>query len=128
MSPSRPTCAMRTDMSNRVRWLGLLAIVAFLCGTGGVAAQGNPDPAGFKFNSGQSLQPVFEGWSRNADGTFLMWFGYLNRNYVETLIVPTGPDNKLEPGSADRGQPTYFDTRIHHKEFSVSVPKDWGKK
>ena len=32
---------------------------------------------------GQSLQPVFEGWEKNADGTFSMWFGYLNRNDEE---------------------------------------------
>ena len=93
-----------------------------------VAAQGNPDASGFKFNSGQSIQPIFEGWVQNPDGTFSMYFGYLNRNYVETPVVPVGPDNKFEPGDPDRGQPTFFDTRIHRKEFSVRVPGDWGKK
>jgi hypothetical protein len=93
-----------------------------------VLAQGNPDPSGFKFDSGQSIQPIFEGWAQNPDGTFLMYFGYLNRNYVETPVVPVGPDNKFEPGDPDRGQPTFFDTRIHRKEFSVRVPGDWGKK
>ena len=93
-----------------------------------LVAQGNPDPSGFKFNSGQSIQPIFEGWTQNADGTFSMYFGYLNRNYVETPVVPVGPDNKFEPGEPDRGQPTFFDTRIHRKEFSVRIPSDWGKK
>src|SRR5215467_3285512 len=93
-----------------------------------VVAQGNPEPAGFKFNSGQNIQPIFEGWMQNPDGTFSMYFGYLNRNYAETPVVPVGPDNKFEPGGPDRGQPTFFDTRIHRKEFSVSVPGDWGKK
>jgi hypothetical protein len=93
-----------------------------------VAAQGNPDPSGFKFNSGQSIQPIFEGWAQNPDGTFSMYFGYLNRNYAETPVVPVGPDNKFEPGDPDRGQPTFFDTRVHRKEFSVRVPGDWGKK
>jgi hypothetical protein len=93
-----------------------------------VLAQGNPDPFGFKFNSGQSIQPIFEGWAQNPDGTFSMYFGYLNRNYVETPVVPVGPDNKFEPGEPDRGQPTFFDTRVHRKEFSVRVPGDWGKK
>jgi len=91
-------------------------------------AQGNPDPFGFKFNSGQGLQPIFEGWAYNADGSLSMYFGYLNRNYVETLLVPVGPDNKFEPGAADRGQPTVFNARIHRKEFSVKIPKDWGNK
>lgn len=91
-------------------------------------AQGNPDPFGFRFNSGQGLQPIFEGWAYNADGSLSMYFGYLNRNYAETLVVPVGPDNKFEPGAADRGQPTVFNTRIHRKEFSVKIPKDWGNK
>jgi hypothetical protein len=51
-----------------------------------------------KFSSGQDVQPVFEGWLRNADGTFTMVFGYFNRNWQEELAIPAGPDNKLEPG------------------------------
>jgi len=94
----------------------------------GASAQGNPQPNSFKFNVGQGVQPIFEGWAKNPDGTFSMHFGYLNRNYVETLVVPVGPDNKIEPGVADRGQPTVFNTRIQRKQFSVTVPKDWGKK
>ena len=46
----------------------------------------------------------------------------------ETPVVPVGPENKFEPGDPDRGQPTFFDTRVHRKEFSVRVPADWGKK
>src|SRR5215467_8311952 len=105
---------------------GVLLIT--LAATDRVLAQGNPEPAGFKFSSGQSIQPIFEGWAQNPDGTFSMYFGYLNRNYAETPVVPVGPDNKFEPGGPDRGQPTFFDTRIHRKEFSVRVPGDWGKK
>src|SRR5438552_16692052 len=93
-----------------------------------VAAQGNPAPFSFKFNSGQSIQPIFEGWAQNPDGTFSMYFGYFNRNYAETPVAPVGPDKKFEPGVPDRRQPTFFDTRIHRKEFSVSVPGAWGKK
>ena len=65
----------------------------------------------FKYNSGQDVQPVFEGWSRNADGGFAMHFGYLNRNWAEELAIPVGPDNSVEPGGPDRGQPTFFYTR-----------------
>ena len=50
------------------------------------------------YNVGQNVVPVFEGWERNADGTFTMVFGYFNRNLVEEPIVPIGPDNKFEPG------------------------------
>ena len=72
-----------------------------------------------KFSSGQDVQPVFEGWLRNADGTFTMVFGYFNRNWEEELAIPAGPDNKLEPGDPDRGQPTYFLPRRQQCSFSA---------
>ena len=52
----------------------------------------------------------------------------MNRNYEEELVIPTGPDNKLEPGMADQGQPTYFLPRRHAWVFRVKVPADWGNK
>lgn len=116
-------------MLKTLRWLmwpsALMLILAAPSGTG---AQGNPDPTSFKFNNGQDVVPVFEGWARNADGSYAMWFGYFNRNYAETPVLPVGPENKIEPGAPDRGQPTYFYTRTHRMGFSVSVPADWGKK
>ena len=39
---------------------------------------------------GQSVQPIFEGFETNADGSFTMWFGYLNRNYDEMPNIPLG--------------------------------------
>ena len=81
-----------------------------------------------KYSSGQDIQPIFEGWSRNPDGSFAMHFGYLNRNFVEELHVPIGPDNNIEPGGPDQGQPTFFHTRINRNLFSLTVPKDWGSK
>src|SRR5688572_1257864 len=81
-----------------------------------------------RFNSGQTIAPVFEGWERNADGTFNMVFGYMNRNYEEILDVPIGPNNFLEPGSLDQGQPTYYYPRRQQFMFKVRVPADWGNK
>lgn len=84
-------------------------------------------PAGFQtYHSGQNLQPVFEGWERNPDGSFNMVFGYLNRNYEEHLDIPVGPDNFFEPGGADQGQPTFFYPRRQRIVFRVRVPADWG--
>src|SRR5688572_15116281 len=74
---------------------------------------------------GQGAAPIYEGWDRNPDGSYNMWFGYMNRNFEEVLDVPVGPDNKFEPGPADRGQPTFFDTRRHKDVFRVLVPKDF---
>lgn len=76
--------------------------------------------------SGQAVAPVFEGYDTNPDGSFNMWFGYMNRNYEEEPDIPVGPDNNFQPGNADRGQPTHFTIRRHKDVFSVTVPKDFG--
>ena len=81
-----------------------------------------------QFSTGQDVVPVYEGWERNADGTFTFVFGYFNRNWKEELAIPAGPDNKIEPGEPDRGQPTYFLPRRQKWVFRVQVPKDWGQK
>ena len=81
-----------------------------------------------KFNAGQDVVPSFDGWIHNPDGTFTFVFGYLNRNYKQELAIPAGPDNKLESGAADQGQPTYFLPRRHAFVYRVTVPADWGKK
>jgi hypothetical protein len=80
------------------------------------------------YSSGQNASPAFEGWERNADGTFAFVFGYMNRNWEEELNVPIGPDNAVEPGGPDRGQPTRFLPRRNRFAFRVTVPKDWGDK
>ncbi len=77
---------------------------------------------------GQNVQPVFEGWEKNSDGSFTMVFGYLNRNYVEEPEIPIGTLNSFSPGRADRGQPTHFYPRRQSFVFSVTVPADWGEK
>ena len=75
---------------------------------------------------GQSVTPAFEGWYPNADGTFNLSWGYMNRNYEERLDVPVGPANRLEPGAPDRGQPTHFLPRRQTGVFTVTVPADFG--
>src|SRR5215813_11006069 len=80
-----------------------------------------------KFSSGQDVQPYFEGWIHNPDGTFDLVFGYFNRNWQEELAIPPGPDNMIEPGGPDRGQPTYFLPRRQGWGFRVRVPGDFGK-
>jgi hypothetical protein len=78
-----------------------------------------------KYNSGQSVQPAYEGWTRNPDGSRSMWFGYLNRNWEETPDIPTGANNGFGAGSEDLGQPTHFLPRRQAFVFKVSVPADW---
>ena len=74
----------------------------------------------------QSIAPAYEGWEQNDDGTFNLVFGYMNRNWDQELDVPIGPDNRLEPGGPDRGQPTHFQPRRNRHVFRVQVPADFG--
>ena len=93
---------------------------------------------------GQSIQPIYEGFERNSDGTFTMWFGYLNRNYDETPNISISTNNSFyeaedvnsagaldqglllsDPGSPDRGQPTYFYPRRQQFVFEVVVSADF---
>ena len=59
-------------------------------------------------DSGQGVTPAYEGYFVNPDGSLSILFGYYNRNLKENLDIPVGPDNRIEPGGPDRGQPTYF--------------------
>jgi hypothetical protein len=81
-----------------------------------------------RYATGQDVVPVFEGWERNADGSFNFVFGYMNRNYEEQVDIPVGSGNTFEPGVPDQGQPTHFYPRRQQYVFKVRVPKDWGKK
>jgi hypothetical protein len=96
------------------------------------------ETSGVRHNSGESVTPYFEGWIRNADGTFDLVFGYFNRNYVQEFAIAAGPDNFVEapplnmrggaPVSIDRGQPTYFLPRRQRYVYRVRVPADFGKR
>jgi len=81
-----------------------------------------------RWSRGQNIQPVFEGWERNDDGSFNMVFGYLNRNYEEQPFIPTGSNNSFSPGPVDQGQPSHFYLRRQQFVFKVRVPAGWGDK
>jgi len=78
--------------------------------------------------SGGTVTPAFEGWYRNADGTYSLSFGYLNRNSAESVDVPVGEKNFVSPGPQNQGQPSHFETRRHWGVFAVTVPADFGTK
>lgn len=77
--------------------------------------------------AGQDVAPVYEGWRTNPDGTHDLMFGYFNRNQEQELDIPVGPDNNLEPGGPDQGQPTHFYPRRNRFLVRIRVPKDFGK-
>jgi hypothetical protein len=82
----------------------------------------------FTYSSGQSLTPAYEGWWPNEDGSATMFFGYMNSNWEQEFDVPVGPQNAIEPGGPDQGQPTHFFPRRNPFLFTIRVPKDFGNK
>ena len=114
----------------KARLLATAACIA--ASTWALAGQERPQDIkpgdGLKHARGELVAPVFEGWFRDASGTLMLSFGYFNRNYEQELDIPTGPDNKIEPGPADQGQPTHFVPRRQWGAFAVPVAKDVEKR
>jgi len=116
----------RTVFSRVVQFVSVSSVVLLVVAT--LFAQSQSTELHVRFNSGQAIVPVYEGWERVPDGSFNMVFGYLSRNHVQELSIPLGAQNGFDPGPADRGQPTYFYPRENHFLFRVNVPKDWDRK
>lgn len=120
--------------SRRLRWATYPLASAVLAFSLGAGAGGQAPPTirdwddGVKYARGQPVVPVFEGWIANPDGTFSLVFGFFNRNWEETVFLPVGAGNRIEPGDLDRGQPTVFAPRRGRNLFEIVVPKDFGKK
>lgn len=71
--------------------------------------------------AGIPVIPFMEGWYGNEDGSVTLSFGYHNRN-SETVTIPAGENNRIEPASLGGMQPeTYFPGR-HHGVFAVTIP------
>jgi hypothetical protein len=75
---------------------------------------------------GQSVTGAFEGWYQNADGSYTFLVGYLNRNFAQPVEVPIGPNNRIEPGGPDMGQPAFFLPGRQYGMFTIRVPKDFS--
>jgi hypothetical protein len=114
-------------MSSGVRWRGRgrLLLVPFLVP---LLFQPASAQTRFTYSKGQSVSPAYEGWMPNEDGSFTMYFGYMNSNWLEEFDIPIGPDNNIEPGSPDQGQPTHFYPRRNPFLFTIRVPDDFGTK
>ncbi|MEX0619319.1 MAG: hypothetical protein WDZ76_06245 [Pseudohongiellaceae bacterium] len=98
---------------------GIAAVLVFACLGQFAGAQES-------FRRGQHIEPAYEGWWENEDGTFSFIFGYMNENWEDELDVPVGENNSFSPGEPDRGQPTHFLPRRNRFTFEVVVPSDWG--
>lgn len=90
----------------------------------------------------QNASPAYEGWWPNEDGTYKLFFGYMNTNWEEQFDIPIGAENyfsHVEEGElddlsksgydfsdADQGQPTHFYPRRNPFLFTIDVPADFG--
>jgi len=100
-----------------------------LCAVGAIAGgmllsgQKIPEP---RKQFGASVTGAFEGWFTNKDGSRSFLVGYFNRNTQQELDIPIGPDNRIEPGGPDLGQPTHFLPGRQHGMFVVPAPKEFA--
>ena len=85
-------------------------------------------PLGPNKNAGEAVTAAFEGWFYRPDGSITLLVGYFNRNMKQVLDIPVGPDNRIEPGGPDYGQPTHFLPRRQWGVFTIPLPKDFGDK
>jgi len=74
---------------------------------------------------GTSITGAFEGWFANPDGSRIFLVGYLNRNNNQAIDVPIGPNNHIDPGGPDMGQPTHFLPGRHWGMFAMTVPAEF---
>jgi hypothetical protein len=79
-------------------------------------------------DQGASITGAFEGWFKNKDGTFSFLLGYFNRNVKQEVDIPIGPENRIDPGGPDQGQPTFFLPGRQWGMFTVKAPADFGTK
>jgi hypothetical protein len=122
---------MRRNSASRV---GIALIVCAAAGGAMLqAGQQGQAPSQFPLSNairptGQSVTPAFEGWFYDKDGGIRLLIGYFNRNTKQELDIPVGPNNHVEPGGPDQGQPTHFLTGRQFGVFAIKVPKDFGTK
>jgi hypothetical protein len=110
----------RCSVASRLCAAGMVSLLA---GAVLLSAQQLPSEPPRKF--GASITGAFEGWFDNPDGSHNFLVGYLNRNRAQEEDVPIGPNNQIEPGGPDRGQPTHFLPGRQSGMFIVTVPKEF---
>lgn len=119
------------------RAVALAAVLAVVLSAAAPLAQTR-----FMYLRGQSIHPAYEGWWPNDDGSFTMWFGYMNSNWEQEFDIPVGANNyfafstpralddvsvdAFDPSVADQQQPTHFYPRRNPFLFTVEVPADFG--
>ena len=114
-------------MRSAARIVGVLVVSGVAAGvivSAGVSAGQIPIEPAKQFGTG--ITPAYEGWFDNPDGTHNLLAGYLNRNRALEVDVPIGPNNRIEPGGPDLGQPTHFLPGRQTGILVLTVPKSFA--
>jgi len=114
----------RETEKNKLRVSVSLCLIFSVCSLLSVVSSAQS----LSYTKGQNISPAYEGWELGADGAKYFLFGYMNRNWVEEIDVPVGPENGFNVGGADRGQPTHFLPRRNRFVFRVKVPDGFTEK
>jgi hypothetical protein len=107
-----------------VNRFGFLCAAGLLAGGVFLSGQSTAVPAPRR-GAGDSVTGAFEGWYYNPDGSRTFLVGYYNRNSQQEIDVPIGPNNRIEPGGPDMGQPTHFLPGRQWGMFTVNAPKEF---
>ena len=126
-----PGCASNPLAHAIARISGLSAVAVGLAASP-LSPQAPADPLTPLRASGDLVAPYFDGWYANADGSFTLSFGFMNRNTEEVVDIPLGPNNHIRPAEFDGVQPTHFTPvsyggfsgRRERGTFAVTVPED----
>ena len=102
----------------------MMCAAGLLAGGVFVSAQSTAIPAPRR-GAGDSVTAAYEGWFYNADGSRTFLIGYYNRNSQQELDIPIGPNNRIEPGGPDQGQPTHFLPGRQWGMFTIPAPKEF---
>lgn len=113
---------MRRHRAFILQWSAALVLA------GAAIAAGQQLPSEPPRQFGASITGAFEGWFDDPDGTHNFLVGYLNRNMAQAMEVPIGPNNRIEPGGPDMGQPTHFEPGRKTGMFLVRVPRAFTPK
>ena len=78
-------------------------------------------------DAGEAVTAAFEGWFTNRTAASAP--GRLLQSQPEAdARHPGRPEQRIEPGGPDHGQPTHFLPRRQWGVFTIPVPKDFGDK
>ena len=116
---------IQAGAANRPTALGAIVLVSVTLGgvapvPAALAAQ-EPWPLQPTSRTERVIAPFLEGWYLNDDQTITYSFGYLNMN-EETVEIPIGEGNSIEPAEFSGMQPTVFLPGRRRGMFTVTVP------